>query len=201
MAGSRLSARRPAGTSDSTGSFSPASSRSTASDSPLRSRVPTVRSRKNRREFAREWSMSRRAHTPRAASTMRRISGFSSVDRGSIIERQSCIAWDFAVPGGAGSGVDPVEHPREGDALADVLAPADPRDRPLEPQTEAGVRDRAVAPEIEVPGEGLLREVLLPDPRPQELEVVLPLAPADQLAGALGPDEVDAEHPVRVLRV
>src|SRR5271167_3522847 len=51
--------------------------------------------------------------------------------------------------------IDAIEHAWKGDDLADVLGSANPRDGALEPQTEAGVRNAAVAPEIEVPLKGL----------------------------------------------
>ena len=42
------------------------------------------------------------------------------------------------------SRIDAIEHPWEGDDLADVLSPANPRDGALEAQSEAGMRHAAV---------------------------------------------------------
>ena len=49
------------------------------------------------------------------------------------------------------SGPQPIHHPRKRDHLANVRSPADPRDRPLQAQAEAGVHERAVLPQVEVP--------------------------------------------------
>jgi hypothetical protein len=49
------------------------------------------------------------------------------------------------------SRINAIEHPWEGDDLADVLSPANPRDGALEAQSEAGVRHAAITAQIEVP--------------------------------------------------
>ena len=68
--------------------------------------------------------------------------------------------------------------------FANVLQPADPRDRPLDPHAEPAVGHRAVAAEVEIPLEGLLRQLVLLDPLEQEIEIGQPLAAADDLAVA-----------------
>ena len=44
----------------------------------------------------------------------------------------------------------------EGDGVADVLDPGDEHDQPLEAETEARVRDRAVLAQVQVPSKLLL---------------------------------------------
>src|SRR5690606_1501411 len=99
------------------------------------------------------------------------------------------------------SRVDAMQHARERDALAQVLHAAQPRERALEAEPESAVRHAAVAPQVGVPAEGLLRQVLLRDPRPQRLEVVLALGAADDLAVTLARDHVDAERQALVGRI
>src|SRR5690242_11058055 len=52
----------------------------------------------------------------------------------------------------------PVHQPRKRDHLAHVLDPADPCDRALQPEPEAGMREGAVAAQVEVPLVGLAIE-------------------------------------------
>src|SRR5262245_36858245 len=99
------------------------------------------------------------------------------------------------------SGIDPVEHPRIGDRLAQVLEPTDPADDALDAHAEAAVRDAAVAPEIEVPLEGFLRQLVLVDPLQQQLVVVEALAAADDLPVAFGCEHVDAERDLGAIRI
>ena len=55
-----------------------------------------------------------------------------------------------------------MHHPRERDHFADVLEPADPRDRALEPEPEARVRERAVPAKVEIPVVRVERQALPP---------------------------------------
>src|SRR6266852_3144150 len=55
----------------------------------------------------------------------------------------------------------PVNHPWEGDDFADVLCATDPSHGALQAQAEAGVRDAAVAAQVQIPLEGLYRQVVL----------------------------------------
>ena len=68
-----------------------------------------------------------------------------------------------------------MDLPRKRDRLPDVGDSADPGDRPLEPEPEAGVHEGAVLPEVEVPAVRLGIEPLLLDPGEQPVVVVLPL--------------------------
>src|SRR5580765_2140694 len=77
--------------------------------------------------------------------------------------------------------VDLVQHPRECDAFADVLGARDPRDRALDAQAEARVRYAAVLAQVEVPLEGLARQLVLRDALLEQRIVVDALRPADQL--------------------
>src|SRR5689334_13209065 len=93
-----------------------------------------------------------------------------------------------------------IEHAGEWDRLAHMAEPADPGDAPLDPEAEAGVRKGAVTAQIEVPLERLLGELVLLDGVLQRREVILALAAADDLAVALGREDVHAERGARIGR-
>src|SRR3569832_173422 len=80
------------------------------------------------------------------------------------------------------SGRQAFEHAREGDGLAHVVQTAEPRDHALDAHAEAGVRYRAVATQIEVPGERGLGQTVLGDLALQGREIVLALSDAEDLA-------------------
>ena len=69
-------------------------------------------------------------------------------------------------------GVDAVEHPREGDHLADVRPSRDPGDGPFQPEAETRVGECPVAAEVEVPAIRCLGQAFASDPAQQLLEVV-----------------------------
>ena len=75
-------------------------------------------------------------------------------------------------------------------------------DGALDAEAEAGVRERAVAAQVEVPLERLARQLVLARSRASSVrEVVLALAAADDLAVALGREHVHVEREPRVVRV
>ena len=78
---------------------------------------------------------------------------------------------------------------------------ADPGDDALDAHAEAAVRHGAVAAQVEVPLERLLRQVVLLDPLQQQIVVVEALAAADDLAVAFGREHVDAERDVGPLGI
>src|SRR5689334_17579677 len=82
-----------------------------------------------------------------------------------------------------------------------MVEPADPGDGPLDAKAETGMRDGAVPPEIEIPLERLLREIMLPDPPQEQIIVVLTLAPADDLPVPLGGEDIHGERQLVVLGV
>src|ERR1035437_6990216 len=90
-------------------------------------------------------------------------------------------------------GPQPMHHSRERNHFADVLKPADPRDRALEPESEARVRERPVPAEIQVPIVRGRWEALLVDSGPQLVVIVLALRAADDLAVAFGGEAVVTE--------
>src|SRR6266478_6596165 len=90
-----------------------------------------------------------------------------------------CIAAVFS------SGLQPLHHPRERNRFTHMMKPADPVDRALDAHPEAGVRDRPVAPQIEVPLERLQRQIVLLDLALERFVIVLALSAADNLAVAL----------------
>ena len=74
-------------------------------------------------------------------------------------------------------------------------------DHALDAHAEAAVRHRAVAAQVEVPLERLLRQLVLLDALQQQVEIVEALAAADDLAVAFGREHVDAQRLVGLLRV
>src|SRR5213596_3517784 len=94
-----------------------------------------------------------------------------------------------------------LEQAGEGDRLAHVVEAAQPGDAALDAHAEAGVRHGAVAAEIEVPAEGVERELVPSDLRLEHGGVVLALAAANDLAVALRREHVDAEGEARIGRV
>src|SRR3984893_1881120 len=86
-----------------------------------------------------------------------------------------CAEVDPSMPRVAGGS-------REGDCVADVGEAGDVGEGTLEAEAEAGVRHRAVAPEIAVPGVVLLVDAALGHIAVQYVETLLALAAADDLA-------------------
>ena len=82
-----------------------------------------------------------------------------------------------------------------------MVEAADPRDGALDAHAEAGVRDGAVAAQVEVPLEGVERQVVLFDALLQQVVGVDALRAADDLAVAFGREHVDAERLGGVERV
>src|SRR5690242_3498138 len=79
----------------------------------------------------------------------------------SYTKLRSAHAANQKSPSGCGRGfffipkyrlrIQPIDHPREWDCLPQMLDPADPRRRPLDPQPEPRMRHTAEPPQIEVP--------------------------------------------------
>src|SRR5262245_45494437 len=99
------------------------------------------------------------------------------------------------------SRVEPVERARIGDGLAQMMDTRDPRDEALETHAEPGVRHRAVLAQIQVPAERLEREVMLLETAQQQVVIVDTLAAADDLAVALGRQDVHAQSAIGVLGI
>src|SRR5436305_14813090 len=98
-------------------------------------------------------------------------------------------------------GIDLVQHPGVRDGLAQVRQPGHPGHEALDAHAEAAVREGPVLADVEVPLEGLDRQVVLLDALQQEIGIMDALAAADDLAVPFGRQQVEAEHHVRVLRV
>src|SRR5690349_7622242 len=96
--------------------------------------------------------------------------------------RQSLVSW-----------VDTVEQPRVRNGFSQMIEAADPRDDAFDPHAEAGVRDAAEPPEIEVPLERFLRKLVLLDPLKQQVVVFETLPAADDFAVALRGKDVARE--------
>src|SRR5262249_52765587 len=80
---------------------------------------------------------------------------------------------------------EPIEHAREGNRLPHVVETGDPRQRALDADSEPGMRDGAVASQVLVPLEGLLRQAVLVDAARELFQRRHALAAADDLAVAL----------------
>src|SRR5690606_1476941 len=97
------------------------------------------------------------------------------------------------------SGRQALHEAGEGDGLPHVVQSAHPGDGSLEAEAEARVGDAAPAAQVEVPLEGLARQVVGLEALQQGVEVALALAAADDLAVALGGQDVHAEGEALVL--
>src|SRR6185312_4395874 len=109
----------------------------------------------------------------------------------------------FGVPTllGGTSGIDLVQHPRIRNGLPQVRQAGHPGHEPLDAHAEAAVGERPVFTDVKIPLERLDGEVVLLDAREQQVVVVNPLAAADDLAVALGRQQVETQHGLRILRV
>src|SRR5215469_565951 len=87
---------------------------------------------------------------------------------------QKVLIADLSIPCAAG-------RPRKGNGVADVGEAGDVGQGALEAEAEAGVRHRAVAPQIAVPGVVLLVDAALGHSAVQYFEPLLALAAADDL--------------------
>src|SRR6266487_2168425 len=88
---------------------------------------------------------------------------------------------------------EPVEGPWKCDRLPNMRDAADPRDRPLDAESEARMHERAVLPQVEIPGVRLLGQLLGANARQQLVVIVLALAAADDLAVPLGRQAIVVE--------
>src|SRR3979490_152181 len=92
--------------------------------------------------------------------------------------------------------VHAIYHPGERNDFTDVLSSANPRDRAFQAQSEAGVRNAAVTPEVQIPGERLFREVTFAQPFHEQIVVGNAFAAADDLAVDFGRQHVKSESPL-----
>ena len=84
-----------------------------------------------------------------------------------------------------------MKHSRIGNGLPHVVETADPGDNTLYAHAESPVRHAAVPPQIEIPLEGLLWQLLRRDPFEQRVVVVDPLSTSDNLTVAFRGEHVD----------
>src|SRR5947208_5937056 len=94
-----------------------------------------------------------------------------------------------------------VNHSREGDDLANVFGAANPGDGTLEAQSEAGMRNATVAPQVEIPLESLFGQFVLLEALEEQVVIVDALAAADDFAIALGGNHVKGESELGALGV
>src|SRR6202521_4697568 len=97
--------------------------------------------------------------------------------------------------------VYPVNHAREGNHLANVLRPANPGYRAFKAQAKTRVRHTAIAPQVQIPLEGFLGQVVFAQALDQQIVIVDALATADDFSVAFGSDHVEGEGEVGALGV
>src|SRR6266849_370233 len=95
----------------------------------------------------------------------------------------------------------PVQHARERNHFANVLCPANPRHGAFQPHAKSRMRHAAVAPQIQIPPERFLRQVVLAKPFHQQIVVMNALAPADDLSVAFRRQHVERQRQIRALRI
>jgi hypothetical protein len=84
---------------------------------------------------------------------------------------------------------------------AHVFEAANPADDPFDAHAEAAVRHRSEAPQIEIPLEGFLRQVVVFDALQQQIVARETLTAADDFADAFGREHVDAQGELRPLGI
>src|SRR5213592_299755 len=94
-----------------------------------------------------------------------------------------------------------VNHAREGNDLANVFGTANPGDSALEAQSEAGMRNAAVAPQVKIPLESLFGQFVLVEALEEQVVIVDALAATDDFTVALGGDHVEGEGKLGALGV
>lgn len=88
---------------------------------------------------------------------------------------------------------DAIEHTREGDCFSNVLDAAHPRRAPLDSHAKTSVRYAAVAPQVEVPLEGLFWKLVQSDLLFQKLERRRALTTADNFAITFGRQHINSK--------
>src|SRR5580704_6496877 len=99
------------------------------------------------------------------------------------------------------SRINAIEHPWEGDDLANVLSPANPCDGALEAQAETGMRHASVAAQIEIPLKRFLGQIVLAEALEERFVTGEALAATNDFAVAFGCDHVEAERKFGALGV
>src|SRR5690242_578225 len=94
-----------------------------------------------------------------------------------------------------------VNHAREGNDLANVFGTANPGDSALEPQSETGMRNATVAPQVEIPLESLFGQVVLVEALEEQVVNVDALAASNDFTIALGSNHVKGESKLGALGV
>src|SRR5712692_7738634 len=100
-----------------------------------------------------------------------------------------------------GSRVNPIQHPRIRNRLAQMRQARDPGDDALHTHAEAGMRERSVLANVEIPLKRLDGQVLLAQALQQQVVVVNSLRAADDLAVSLGRNHVQRQSNCRILRI
>src|ERR1700683_853689 len=97
--------------------------------------------------------------------------------------------------------IDAIEHPREGNHLADVLRSANPGHGTFQPEPKPRVGHAAVTAQVEIPLKCFLRQVVLAKAFNQRVIVCQALAAADNFAVAFRSDHVEAQRKIRALLI
>ena len=88
--------------------------------------------------------------------------------------------------------IHPLDRPREGDRLADVLDAAHPGDHALGAHPKAGVGHGAILAQFQIPFEGFFGQIFVMDAFQQQVGVRDALRAAADLAVAFGGQQVHA---------
>src|SRR5579862_4234345 len=97
--------------------------------------------------------------------------------------------------------IQPVQHSWKRNRFAHVLEPADPCDRPLDPHPEAAVRNAAELPQVEIPLERFLGQIVFANSLQQQIVGSHTLRAADDFAVAFRRQHVDTQRQVRTQRI
>src|ERR1700687_419593 len=99
------------------------------------------------------------------------------------------------------SRLESVHCSRKGYRFPDVMDSRYPRNRPLQPEPEAGMYERPVLSEIEVPVVRLNGKILPLDASQQLVVIVLALRATDYLPVAFRGEQIIAQHRPRIVRI
>src|SRR5438105_9557491 len=109
--------------------------------------------------------------------------------------------WSAKPAGGNGGEqrlrINPVNHARKGNNLADVLCSANPGYHPLEAHAETRVGHAAVAAQVQIPLEGFFGQFLLPQSLDQKIVARNALSTADDFSVAFRSQHVESERQIR----
>src|SRR5438067_11951868 len=93
------------------------------------------------------------------------------------------------------------QRPGKRNGLAHMLQAADPRDGPLNSHAKPGMRNAAIFAQIQIPLEGLFRQMVFPDALQQQIIIANALRSANNFAVSFGGKHVHTQGQLRTLRI